>query len=176
MTVIGALDIGGSKILAGLARTDGQILATHRLRLMERSPAHVTLQAAEMLRALADAHHARLRGVGCSVPGPLDPRSGVIRFSPNLGWRRVALARMLRQRLRVPVVIDDDARCAAIGEWWRGSGRGARWLLYLVVGTGVGGGLVLDGKIIRGANDSAGEIGHTIVQPASRRRGWSRAR
>lgn len=174
MKLVGALDIGGSKILAGLLSPAGDVLATRRALIADRRPRRVARQAADLLSDLLGARSASLRraslqGVGCSIPGPLDRKTGRVLLSPNLEWRNVPFGRLLSEILHLPVTIDDDARCAAIGEWWRGAGRPARCLLYIVVGTGVGGGLVINGRPVYGAGDAAGEIGHTIVAPGGPR-------
>jgi glucokinase len=166
---VGVLDIGGSKILAGLLSPAGHVLGTRRAPIADRRPRCVAGQAADLLRDLLGARRSALRGVGCSIPGPLDRKTGRVLLSPNLEWRNVPFGCLLSEALHLPVAMDDDARCAAIGEWWRGAGRQARCLLYIVVGTGVGGGLVIDGRPVYGADDAAGEIGHTIVAPSGPR-------
>jgi glucokinase len=91
--LVGALDIGGSKILAGLLTPGGDVLATRRALIEDRRPRHVARQAADMLRELLSTHDATLRGVGCSIPGPLERRTGRVVFSPNLEWRNVPFSR-----------------------------------------------------------------------------------
>ncbi len=174
MKLVGAFDIGGSKILAGLLSPGGDVLATRWALIEDRRPRHLARQAAGLLWELLSARspsqrRSALRGVGCSIPGPLNRKTGRVLLSPNLEWQNVPFGSLLSEILHLPVAIDDDARCAAIGEWWRGTGRPTRSLLYVVVGTGVGGGLVMDGRPVYGAGDAAGEIGHTIVAPGGPR-------
>lgn len=161
---LGCLDIGGTKVLAALVSGDGAVLATQRQPIASYDPLTVAEQCAQMLTGLAQSQERRIAAIGCSVPGPLDRASGIITSSPNLGWRDVPFRQMLQERLGVAAVIDDDARCAAIGEWWRGCARGIAHFMYIIVGTGIGGGIVVNGAPLYGAGDTAGEIGHTTVR------------
>ena len=163
MAEIVCLDIGGSKMLGGILSEAGAVLATRREPLSSRDPRDVAHQAAALVRALLDQTGVSPRGIGCAIPGPLDRRTGTIVHSPNLGWRNIPFAAILSQACRLPVALDDDARCAAIGEWWRGKRQHAECILFVVVGTGIGGALILHGRPIYGATDNAGEIGHTVV-------------
>lgn len=175
---VGVCDIGGTRWRVALADCKGNLIAKKAEPYLAHSPQPlpddvrlgpdprgVVETIARELEALARAARVELSGVGVSVPGPLDAQRGVICFSPNLGWREFPLARELSARLNLPVVLDDDANCGALGEHWLGSGRGARDFVYIVVGTGIGGGLVLNGRLYRGAGGGAGEIGHTTILP-----------
>ncbi len=103
-------------------------------------------------------------GMGVGFPGPLDVESGVILNPPNLvGWDNVPLRDILEKELKMPVSIENDANAAALGEWWKGVGCGTNSLVCITLGTGVGGGIILDGKPWYGASSMAGEIGHTTV-------------
>ncbi len=113
--------------------------------------------------SIAEVGLDRVAGVGIGAPGPLDRRSGTVLETPNLGWRNVPLCDMVSRELGLPVVLDNDANCAAFGEWWLGAGRGSDRLIGLTLGTGIGGGVVLDGEIYHGASDAAGEVGHMCV-------------
>ena len=98
------------------------------------------------------------------MPGPVDTAQGRVREPPNFpGWRDAPLTRVLRERWGVPVLIDDDAKTAALGEYWFGAGSSVESLLYLSVGSGVGAGLIVRGKLYRGTHELAGEIGHTTL-------------
>ena len=103
--------------------------------------------------------------IAVAAPGPLDAASGVVTRSSNLGWQDVPLASMLRARLGAPVVLEDDANSAALGEWHYGAGAGTDPLGYLTVSSGIGGGLVAGGASIRGARGNAGEVGHIVIDP-----------
>jgi glucokinase len=114
---------------------------------------------------LADGH--AVKGVGVAVPGPLDGRTGVVYSPPNLpGWDTIPLKERLERRFAYPVRVENDANAAAWGEYWFGAGERTAPMLYLTVSTGIGGGWILDGKIYRGADTFAGEVGHILVDPA----------
>ncbi len=167
-TCIGALDIGGTKILAGIIDPSGKIVARRSIgTLAELGAEDVVARCVSLMRELArEAQVAveMLAGIGCSVPGPLDPEGGVVLFSPNLGWRNVPLAQWLRHQCGVPVEIEDDARCAASGEARRGAARGVAMAVYITISTGIGGGLIINGRVYRGAHGFAGEIGHMTLE------------
>ena len=117
-------------------------------------------------QALDDAHVARdqIAGIGVATPGPLNNRTGVIYSPPNLpGWENVPLRDLIHQHFNIPVLIENDAHTAGLGEYMFGAGRGSKYLVYLTVSTGIGGGVIVDGKILEGANGTAGEIGHTTI-------------
>lgn len=164
-SVIGCCDVGGSTLRVALAARDGTLLARQHMTHTRPAPAATVEIIARTLNALSESANAELSAVGAAVPGPLDPWRGIVHFSPNLGWRDFPFAETLRARLGVPVRIDDDANCAALGEQWRGVGQGVRDLLYVIVGTGIGAGFILDGKLYRGARGLAGELGHTTIVP-----------
>lgn len=110
-------------------------------------------------------------GVGIGAPGPLDRAEGVVRVAPNLGWHDVPLRQFVSDAVGLPAALDNDANCATLGEWWLGAARGARYVVGLTIGTGIGGGLVLDGRLFHGASDVAGEVGHTTIAADGRRCG-----
>lgn len=167
--LIGAVDIGGTKIAAGLVNSEGQIL--HQLtsptepeagfaRGMERIEA--------MLRQCLDAFEGQaLAGIGIGCTGPVDPVTGVL--GPNnflVGWEGENLPEALAQRFGVPAVVENDADAAVLAEAAWGVGRGAGSCLYLTVSTGIGGGLVLDGRLYRGVDGAHPEMGHQVIDPA----------
>ena len=90
-------------------------------------------------------------------------------LTPNLGWVNLPLRQIIHDRLGLPAALDNDANCAVLGEWWVGAARGARHAIGITIGTGIGGGLILDGKLYHGASDVAGEIGHTTIDSEGRR-------
>jgi glucokinase len=166
-SVFGVVDVGGTKIVAGVASPTGLLrterLSTHALR----GPDDIVDRIARALTSLCDAPGlAPMSAVGLSVPGPLDRRSGVVHFTPNLLWQRYPVADQLSQRLGgIPVLIDDDANCAALGESWQGAGKGFAHLVCLTIGTGIGGAIIIDGRLVHGHQDLAGEVGHMAVVP-----------
>ncbi|HEU4584429.1 MAG TPA: ROK family protein [Gemmatimonadaceae bacterium] len=107
-------------------------------------------------------------GVGIGAPGPLDRKNGVVIVAPNLGWRDFPLRDAVADRVRIPATLDNDANCATLGEWWRGAAQGTRNVVGLTIGTGIGGGIVLDGQLYHGASDVAGEVGHTTIDSTGR--------
>lgn len=166
---IAGVDLGGTKILTALADGTGKVLAevevpTEAERGVEGVLGNI---CATLEHVCAGAGvKERLAIVGVGAPGPLDPRSGLIRQAPNLGWRDVPLASLLEERLGGRVLVDNDANLAALGENVLGAGRGARNMLYITVSTGVGGGLIFNGEIYHGAGGLAGEVGHMAVDEA----------
>ncbi|HEY8468745.1 MAG TPA: ROK family protein [Longimicrobiales bacterium] len=108
-------------------------------------------------------------GVGIGSPGPLDRKSGVVINTPNLGWRNFPLRDLIANAVNLPATLDNDANCATYGEWWLGAGRGVDTLVGLTLGTGIGGGIVLNGEIFHGVSDVAGEIGHMTIDSTGRK-------
>ena len=141
-----------------------------------RGPDAVVSDLVQMARTTADRvaaldPDARIVGVGVGAPGPLDTERGVVLETPNLVWRDMPLRDRLAVALEMPAVLDNDANCAVLGECWVGAGRGARQAIGMTIGTGIGGGLVLDGRLYHGAANSAGEIGHMTIDVDGRRCG-----
>jgi glucokinase len=165
--IYGVVDVGGTKIVAGIATHD-EILATERLATDPPSgPDDIVERIAGSLKGLCRTRGiAGLSAVGLSVPGPLDRRLGVVHFTPNLLWEHYPVALRLSERLGgIDVRIDDDANCAAAGETWKGAGKGFEHLVFLTIGTGIGGAIIVDRKLVHGHQDLAGEIGHMVVVP-----------
>ena len=164
--VFGVVDVGGTKIVAGVASATG-ILRTERLSTHAlRGPDDIVDRIARALTGLCTPGLPAMSAVGLSVPGPLDRRSGVVHFTPNLLWQHYPVAERLSQRLGgIPVLIDDDANCAALGEAWQGTGKGFAHLVCLTIGTGIGGAIIIDGALVHGHQDLAGEIGHMVIVP-----------
>jgi glucokinase len=170
------IDIGGTNLVVGSVAEDGSAL-----HAMGTEPTHAEAGATavvDRLVALAERAIAQTRrelpgaeiiGVGVGAPGPLDTKSGVVLLTPNLGWVNMPLRQIIHDRLGLPAALDNDANCAVLGEWWVGAARGARHAIGITIGTGIGGGLVLDGKLYHGASDVAGEIGHTTIDTEGRR-------
>ena len=168
------VDVGGTKIQSVIGRSEN-IVGQHRLETPQSGADDVAaaiVEAATKALAEADAEPTDVRALGLGVPGAIDTDAGTVSSSPNLpGFQDpdpVPLAEMVSSGLGgVPIKLDNDVRVGILGEWKRGAGRGYRHLLGVWVGTGVGGGLVLDGELFQGRG-AAGEIGHTIVKPGGR--------
>jgi glucokinase len=122
----------------------------------------------EVLRAQGGVRD-QVAGVGVGAPGPLNRKEGILLEAPNLGWRDFPLRKLISEGLGLPAEIDNDANCATFGEWWMGAGRGSKVLVGLTLGTGIGGGLVLDGEVHHGASDAAGEFGHMTIDSTGRK-------
>lgn len=156
------IDVGGTKVSALRVRADGEVLA----RALGPTPAddvEATIEA--LLDAAAAVLTSNVLAVGLGAAGLVRWPDGTLLFAPNLAWRDAPLKERLEEAFDRPVVVDNDCTAAAYGEWQIGAGRGVADLLYVGVGTGIGGGIVAGGAIQRGANGFAGEIGHIVVEP-----------
>ncbi len=161
-----AVDLGATNLRAGLVGGQGEVIATVQTRTPQEGPAAVVEAIAQLVEELKSRVGRVPRRMGVGVPGPLSVAEGIVHAPPNLpGWREVPLRALLEERLGIRVVLENDANAAAVGEWWRGAARGARHALYITWSTGIGGGLIVDGRLYRGASDTAGEIGHITVDP-----------
>ena len=158
--VVGGVDVGATKTLIAVSR-GARLLAVDAFptpRLRARAALRLLGDRIEALRRRAGG--ARLAALGIGVPAVCDPARGRVVWAPNLpGWRNVPLGRILRARFRCPVALENDADMAALGEARWGAGRGCRDFVTLTVGTGIGGGLVVNGALARGAGDVAGAAG-----------------
>ncbi len=165
-----AVDIGGTKLAAGLVEPAGRVLTWAQV------PTPTGLDAEQLWRTLdalithvlerAGVMAADLAGCGCGCGGPMEWPAGVVSPLNIPGWRDFPLRSRLTERLGVGIVrVHNDAICMVAAEHWRGAGRGRRNVLGMVVSTGVGGGLVLDGRLVEGASGNAGHIGHVVVDP-----------
>ncbi len=164
--IILALDFGGTKHTAGVIESgEGDWQARGQVYSPPNADASYDLATMTALaRRLLDGR-APAR-VGVSFGGPVEARSGTVRLSHHVpGWEDFPLADTLQQEFGAPVWIDNDANTAALGELRLGAGKGCITLMYITISTGVGGGIILEGKIWRGADSMAGEIGHTVVDP-----------
>lgn len=178
--IILGVDLGGTNIVVGAMSADGSREYAVRetpTRAVEGADAVVgrivdLLEgvAAEALAATGSSRDA-IAGVGIGAPGPLDREGGIVIVTPNLGWRDFPLRDRVGGALNLPATLDNDANCATMGEWWRGAAQGGRNVIGITIGTGIGGGLILDGRLYHGSSDVAGEIGHTTIDSIGRRCG-----
>lgn len=164
MRLIG-VDLGGTAIKAGACTREGEVLDRRNAPTeLERGPAHVLDTIARLARELGAT-----QGLGVGVPGLIDQARGLVTDSPNLKeLEHVPLRDELARRLELPathVHLENDANAAALGEHWLGTGGGAHDMLLVTLGTGVGGGCILDGELYEGAGGLAGEIGHIVIHP-----------
>jgi glucokinase len=163
------VDIGGTKIAAGLVNPEGKILKQIRKPMIATGSAEAGLNAVisaiDEMAALA-ATEGGFQSIGICAPGPLDPRAGIILNPPNLPcWRNFPLAEKIRQKYKQTVHVDKDSNAAALAETHWGAARGYHYVFYTTLGTGIGTGLVLDGKVYRGKTGAAGEGGHMTIDP-----------
>jgi glucokinase len=166
------VDLGGTKIFAGALSEDGR--GHHGMRSIPTSAELGAEGVAERIvgviegvildtMAETDAKREDFIGIGVGAPGPLDREKGLVIVAPNLGWKNYPLRDRISGRLGLPTTLDNDANCATLGEWWQGAARGGRNVVGITIGTGIGGGIIIDGKLFHGASDVAGEIGHTTI-------------
>lgn len=156
------LDVGGTKIAAARVAADGSILAHERVPTPAQDAARTLEAMVELARAVMAEE---VEAVGIGAAGLVESATGVLAFAPNLAWRNVHLVEHVGAALGLPALADNDATVATWGEYRFGAGRGHDHLLLVTVGTGIGGGIVTDGRIYRGAHGFAAEIGHIIVEP-----------
>jgi glucokinase len=159
------VDVGGTKVAAGLVNAAGEILSQQRVTMVSNDSAERGLQAvlSAIARVVPDGASA-IAGIGICAPGPLDPKTGVILNPPNVPcWRNFPLAEEVRRKYSVPVKVDNDANAAALAETRWGAARGYKNVFYATIGTGIGTGIILDGKIFHGRTGSAGEGGHVSI-------------
>ncbi len=156
------IDVGGTKVAALRVARGGGILQ----RTTVPTPADdVEATLGAMVDTAKQLVTSDVLAIGVGAAGIVDATQGVLRFAPNLAWRELPIAQRMREALGLPCQVDNDANVAAFGEYRFGAGRGYRHMLLVTVGTGIGGGIVSDGKLYRGAHGFAAEIGHTIVEP-----------
>ena len=163
------VDMGGTKILAAIVGSNGQIVS--RFKAMTRADKgadEVINRIAECISESikkANLDHTQIRAIGIGAPGVIDSKTGVVIYAPNLRWTNVALKTALENQIKIPVTVDNDVNLGTLGEQALGAGRGVDNLIGIFVGTGIGGGIILNGKLFYGANRTAGEIGHVILKP-----------
>ena len=156
------IDIGGTKIAAMRISADGEI----RARTVRPTPATDQTAAISAIEAAAAAvFDDEVAAIGVGLAGLIESRSGVLLSAPNLSWRGLGVSEGLGAKFGLPVTVDNDATAAAWGESRLGASRGSDHSLFVGVGTGIGGGILIGGSLVRGAHGLAGEIGHIIVEP-----------
>lgn len=174
------VDLGGTNIVVGAVSVDGrtQLPVRSEPTRAEQGADAVTERICRMLdTVVAEARLATgvgreaFVGVGVGAPGPFDRATGIVIVAPNLKWHDYPLGPEIQARTGFDVALDNDANCATLGEWWLGAARGARHVLGLTIGTGIGGGLILDGQLYHGSSDVAGEVGHMTIESQGRRCG-----
>lgn len=166
------VDLGGTNIVSLLMTGKGEIVGRDtRLTLAKEGKDKVLSQIVNSVERILEESETKLGissksiiGLGIGSPGPLSIKKGLVHFTPNLpGWTNVPLVDILRDKLALPIFLENDANAAALGEWWRGAGKDVDNLVLLTLGTGIGGGIIIQGEVFHGAWDTAAEIGHMII-------------
>ncbi len=168
--VVIGVDFGATNIRIGVVAKDGKIITKETIPTYSmRGKKFIIKRLIDELKVLIST--LKLKGIkvlalGIGIAGIIYIKKGIVAFSPNMpDWRMVPLKIIVARRLKLPVFIENDANAAAIGEGWLGAGKGMRNFVCITLGTGIGGALVLDGRIVHGADGMAGEIGHITVNP-----------
>ena len=172
------VDLGGTKILAGVFSASGEWRGREKRATpfagTGRDLIGAIVGAIDGALASAGLSRTRVAAIGVGSPGPLDPQRGLILRTPHIAARRVFLGPRLVQEFSRPVVLDNDVNMAVRGEWRAGAGRGRRDLVGLWIGTGIGGCVIVDGRVVAGINRNAGELGHMIVEARRAKPGTDR--
>jgi glucokinase len=171
------VDLGGTTLVVGTVTEEGAAMhgLVNDLTPVHLGPDGVVERMIAMIRESVDRTRAELgsgveiAGVGIGAPGPLDTQRGIVIVAPNLGWHDMPLRDRIGAATGFDATLDNDANCATLGEWWRGAAQGARVVVGFTIGTGIGGGIVLDGQIFHGASDVAAEMGHMTIDLNGRR-------
>lgn len=171
MKYIVGVDIGGTNLVVGCVAENGssiEALHSEPTRPEDGPDAVVGRIIAMVNQAVAGCRQAvpgaEVIGVGVGAPGPLNTRSGIVLLTPNLGWVNMPLRDRIHEGVGLPAALDNDANCAVLGEWWMGAARGTKTAIGVTIGTGIGGGIILNGRLYHGTSDCAGEIGHTTIE------------
>jgi len=165
------VDIGGTNITVALVTEKGKIIRKIRFPTrVEEGKAKIIKRIVKALDGvMKDLRSNSIEGIGIGAAGDINQDRGIVRFSPNLFWKNVPIVRLIRKRFNLRVVLDNDANAAAWGTYILETKRKVKNLLCITLGTGVGGGLIINGKIYHGASGSAGEIGHITLNPQGQR-------
>jgi glucokinase len=167
LPMVVAVDLGGTQIRTAVLRGATLLSRVGLLTGENPTPDRVIPRVYDAVeQALAQAGIAldQVAGIGIAAPGPLDSRTGIVYAPPNLpGWDYVPLRDMFYERFKIPIFVENDANAAGLGEYMFGAGRGCSDIVYLTLSTGIGGGVIIDGKIIDGASGTAGELGHMTI-------------
>lgn len=163
-TAIG-VDLGGSHVTAGVITEDGAIHQQHELDLENLAFEKVIEALVTVIGAAVKNVDGKIAGIGIGAPGNVDPTTGTIGYSPNFGWKDAPLVATLAKHFRQPIFLGNDARCATLGEYTFGTGIGSKDFVLLTLGTGIGGGIVAEGRLLIGHRFGAGEFGHHQIRP-----------
>lgn len=157
-TVLG-VDIGATSLRWGVVDSEGKLVARGKEETPAKRGPEQSVVEIQSLYGRASKEY-KIAAIGVGIPGPLRLPEGIVLIPPNIPWRSVPFLTMLRRRIKVPVLLENDANAAAVGESWVGAAKTKKNVVLLTVGTGIGGGLIIDGKLYRGTTGAAGELGH----------------
>lgn len=169
-----AVDLGGTNVRVGVVSSQGKLIKQLKYPIPRRRSKTTLLDhMGEMIQVLLEwsrSKKIRIAGIGLACPGVLSIQKGIIFQSPNIPeWKNVPIQKHFQKRFGLPVFLENDANAAALGEAWAGAGKKTHSAICVTLGTGVGGGIILNDKIWHGANESAGEIGHMVVRDDGRK-------
>lgn len=163
------IDVGGTNVKIALVDDNGKIIYSNSVPTYAKMGYEYTVnnikQAIKDLMKETNTTPSDIEGIGFDFPGQVDCKTGVVKLAPNIpGWVNVPIAQMIEDEFHIPTRIDNDVRCAALGELKFGAGRGCENFICITVGTGIGSGIVINGKVVRGSTNAAGELGHIKLQ------------
>lgn len=163
------IDVGGTNVKIALVDENGKIIYSNSVPTYAKMGYEYTVnnikQAIKDLMKETNTDSKTIEGIGFDFPGQVDYKTGVVKLAPNIpGWVNVPIAQMIEEEFHIPTRIDNDVRCAALGEMKFGAGQGCENFICITVGTGIGSGIVVNGQLVRGAANAAGEIGHIKLQ------------
>ncbi|MFW5873472.1 MAG: ROK family protein [Bacillota bacterium] len=174
------VDLGGTKILTAIADQKGNILADFKIGTeVEKGEVHIINNIEKSIRTVvkkAELSLKEIKRIGVGSPGPLSIKKGIVYETSNLPFENFPIVDMLESRINIPVVLENDANAAALGEKLFGAGIDSEVMVYITISTGIGGGLIFNEKVFHGSNDGAGEVGHMIIEPAGPKCGFGQHR
>ena len=166
MIAIG-IDIGGTSIKGAAVDSNGRVYEKFSMPFIKGEDGTVTIiKLAELVKEYIAVHHleGKIAGIGIGSPGTLDVENGIVNYANNLGWNELPVAKLMNETLPYPVRLTNDANAAALGEAKFGAGKAYETVIMLTLGTGVGGGIIINGKLYEGNQGKGGELGHVVVQ------------
>jgi len=159
------IDLGGSHVAVAAVDTNGKIVHHESIDIVDHAVDAVIETIVKATKHVLGDLKDEIAGIGIGSPGNINSETGAIRYSPNFNWHDVPLGEKLRERLKLSVYVANDARCATLGEYTYGIGRGTSDFVLLTLGTGIGGGIIAGGKLQLGSGMGAGEVGHHQIRP-----------
>ena len=165
MIAIG-IDIGGTSIKGAAVDSNGRVYERFSMPFLKGEPGEITIhKLAEIVKEYIAAHglEGKIAGIGLGSPGTLDVKNGIVNYANNLGWNELPVAKIMQKVLPYPVRLTNDANAASLGEAKYGAGKSYETIIMLTLGTGVGGGIIINGRLFEGNEGKGGELGHTVV-------------